>query len=360
MIRRTTRAVSVGNVIIGGGSPVSIQSMTNLPIEKIDENIDQINRMAKSGASIVRLALLTVDSAAHLRKIIQNVSIPLCADIHFDYRIALAAIEAGIAKIRINPGNIGSIERTREVAKAASERKVPIRIGVNGGSIDRTKYTHPTPDALVDSALSHVRILEDVGFEDIVVSIKASSIEDTVVANRIFAAKRNYPIHVGLTEAGYGLACTVQSSIAIGSLLLDGIGDTIRVSLTGDPVDEIPIAREILKSLGLVKHGIRIVSCPSCGRTDSTIDFAAIARSVDEALTARFNELLREKGRLITVAVMGCEVNGPGEASHADVGIAGARSGSFLLFKRGEKIAKVPHSDVVERMCAEVEKILRG
>jgi (E)-4-hydroxy-3-methylbut-2-enyl-diphosphate synthase len=358
MIRRAATQVKAGNLLIGGGAPVSVQSMTSLPIDNIEGTISQINALASRGASLVRLALLTVESVESLKKIIPRISVPLCADIHFDYRIALAALDAGIHKVRINPGNIGSAERTREVVRAAKERSVPIRIGVNGGSIDRTKYSDPTPEALFDSAMGHVRILEDLDFHDIVVSIKASDVRATVEANRLFAAATDYPLHLGLTEAGYGLASVVQSSAAIGSLLLEGIGDTIRVSMTGDPLEEIDAGYEILKSLGLVSHGIKIVSCPTCGRTDQMIDLKTVAERVDSALKARFGERLSAMNRFLTVAVMGCEVNGPGEACNADLGIAGARSGSFLLFVKGEKKGKIREDEVIDSLCSEVERIL--
>jgi (E)-4-hydroxy-3-methylbut-2-enyl-diphosphate synthase len=358
MQRRETSQIKAGSLLIGGGAPVSVQSMTNRPIDDIEGTVAQIEALALRGASLVRLALLTVDSAECLKKILPRVRVPLCADIHFDYRIALAALEAGVHKIRINPGNIGSAERTREVVLAAKDRTVPIRIGVNGGSIDRAKYSSPTPEALVDSAMGHVRILEDLAFTDIAVSIKASDLRSTVDANRIFASQRSYPLHLGLTEAGYGLASVVQSSIAIGSLLMEGIGDTIRVSMTGDPFDEIDAGQEILKSLGLISHGIRIIACPTCGRTDPTIDLRAIAEEVDIALRSRFSARLALSGRMLSVAVMGCEVNGPGEASHADVGIAGARGGNFMLFAHGEKIGKIPSNRIVEELASEIEKLL--
>jgi (E)-4-hydroxy-3-methylbut-2-enyl-diphosphate synthase len=358
VIRKQTRSVAVKNLIIGGGSPVSVQSMTSLPIENVEGTVDQINRLAEKGAALVRCALLTVDAAAYLKEIIRRTTIPLCADIHFDYRIALAAIEAGVHKLRLNPGNIGSADRTREVVRAAKEHGIPIRIGVNAGSVDRTKYPDATPQALVDSALSHVQILEDLDFHDIVVSIKASDIPATVQANRIFSSLRDYPLHIGLTEAGYGLACIVSSAAAIGALLADGIGDTIRVSMTGDPVEEITTGYEILKSFGLVSSGIKMIACPTCGRTDPTIDLSQIARQIEAELTAAFSDRLKECGRILTVAVMGCEVNGPGEAMHADVGIAGARSGNFLVFASGQKIEKVPLAEVSERIHALVRSIL--
>jgi (E)-4-hydroxy-3-methylbut-2-enyl-diphosphate synthase len=356
--RKQTHAVKVGGLIIGGDAPVSVQSMTNYPLEDVAKNIDQINRMKDRGANLVRLAVMTVDSVKYLREILRETDIPLCADIHFDYRIALAAIEAGIHKIRINPGNIGSEARTREVVRAAKDRGVPIRIGVNGGSIDKQKYPSPTPVALVDSALGHVKILEDLDFSDIVVSIKASDVKNTVEANRLFSSLRSYPLHVGLTEAGYGLACVVSSSAAIGSLLLDGIGDTIRVSMTGDPVEEIDVGYEILKSLGLVSYGIRIISCPTCGRTDPTINLEKIARGINDELTARFGGRLKNLNRLVVIAVMGCEVNGPGEACHADIGVAGARNGNFILFSHGEKIEKISSDALISRIAEQIDQML--
>jgi (E)-4-hydroxy-3-methylbut-2-enyl-diphosphate synthase len=357
-VRRKTRAVSVKDIVIGGGAPVSVQSMTNVPIDNVAGTVSQINALAEKGASLVRLALLTVDSVQYLKEILKQTSVPLCADIHFDYRIALAAIDAGIHKLRINPGNIGSTERTREVVRSAMDHGVPIRIGVNGGSIDKKKYRVVTPEALVDSAMGHVKILEDLGFNDIIVSMKASDVRTTILANRLFASLTDYPVHLGLTEAGYGLASIVSSSAAIGSLLADGIGDTIRVSITGDPIQEIPAGYEILKALGLVHGGIRMIACPTCGRTDPEIKLEDIARRVETRLTADFGKRLTSLGRTLSVAVMGCEVNGPGEASHADIGIAGARSGQFLLFSRGQKIDKIKAEDVANALSALAEDIL--
>jgi (E)-4-hydroxy-3-methylbut-2-enyl-diphosphate synthase len=356
--RRRTRPVRAGSLIIGGDASVSVQSMTNLPVADVEGTVRQIALMKERGADLVRLALMTVDDAAYLETIIARTGLPLCADIHFDYRIALAALRAGIHKVRINPGNIGSAERTREVVREAKERGVPVRIGVNGGSIDRTKYKNPTPDALVDSALSHVKILEDFDFTDIVVSIKASDVAATVEANRIFAEKNDYPLHIGLTEAGYGLSCVVQSSVAIGSLLLDGIGDTIRVSRTGDPVEEIGIAHEILSTAGRMDHGVKIIACPTCGRTDPTIDLESIAREIDCEARKQHGDTLRIRKRILSIAVMGCEVNGPGEASHADIGIAGARGGNFILFKGGECIGKYPEREAVRRLLDEIGSVL--
>ena len=356
--RRATRQVRAGSLAIGGDAPVSIQSMTNLPIERVEETVAQITRLAAAGCQLVRLALRSADAAGFLKRIVPASPVPLCADVHFDHRIALAAIEAGVHKVRINPGNIGSEAGVREMVAAARDRGVPIRIGVNAGSVDRRKFPEATPGALVESAMEHVRILEDNNFEDIVVSIKSSDIPRTIAANELFATIRDYPLHVGLTEAGYGLACAVQSSVAIGHLLLEGIGDTIRVSMTGDPVEEIPVARKILESAGERKARVRIVSCPTCGRTDPDLDILALAKEVDDAVTARFEKTMAERDRTLHVAVMGCEVNGPGEAKDADAGLAGIRGGKLLLFARGEKVKTVYASDAVRELLKEIEKIL--
>ncbi len=356
--RKKTRQVRAGSLLIGGGAPVSIQSMTNVPIEDVEGTISQIRALREAGADLVRLAVRKEESAEYLAKIIPAAGIPLCADIHFNHRIALAAIKAGIHKVRINPGNIGDPSRVKEVVRAAKDSGVSIRIGVNGGSIDRRKYHEVTPENLVESALEHVTILEDNGFEDIVVSIKATDVFATIEANKLFSEKRDYPVHIGLTEAGYGIGCAVQSSIVLGHLLLAGIGDTIRVSMTGDPVNEIPVARSILETLGMRFQAIRIISCPTCGRTDASLDILALATAVDRSLSARFRKRLEQMNRSITVAVMGCEVNGPGEAAEADLGVAGGRGGKLLLFARGEKVHTIGVDEVVEALAAEVEKII--
>ena len=348
----------VRNLQIGGGAPVSIQSMTNVPIEDVDCTAAQINNLNREGAGLVRVAVRNEDSIAYLKKIRSMISTPLSADVHFNYRIAVKAIEAGIDKIRINPGNIGDDKKVKEVIKAAKDYSVPIRIGVNGGSVDRKKYIDITPVSLVESAMEHVKILEDNDFFDIVVSIKSSDIFDTIEANRIFAGRRDYPLHIGLTEAGYGVSCVVQSSIAIGHLLLLGIGDTIRVSMTGDPLEEIVIAKKILESVGERNPLIRMISCPTCGRTEPSIDVLDIAKSAEELLRRRFGRIREDSRRTITVAVMGCEVNGPGEAAHADIGAAGGRDGTMLLFAQGKKLKKVAVKDVVNSLSEEVEKIL--
>jgi (E)-4-hydroxy-3-methylbut-2-enyl-diphosphate synthase len=317
--------------------------MTNIPVERTEETIAQIKRLAERGAELVRVALRSVESAEHLKKIVPAVPVPLCADVHFDYRIAVAAIDAGAGKVRINPGNIGDPKGVREVIRAARDRGVPIRIGVNSGSVDRRKFPDVTPEALVASAMEHVRILEDNNFHDIVVSIKSSEIRHTIAANELFSSERDYPVHIGLTEAGYGVSCIVQSAVAIGHLLLEGIGDTIRVSMTGDPVDEIPVARKILEAAGERTAWVRII--------------LALAREVDEAVTTRFEAAMREKGRSLHVAVMGCEVNGPGEAKDADAGLAGVRDGRLLLFAKGEKVRVVEQREAVRALVEEIGKI---
>jgi (E)-4-hydroxy-3-methylbut-2-enyl-diphosphate synthase len=336
--RKKTRKVIAGTLAIGGDSPVSIQSMLNVPTEDTAAAISQIENLKKAGADLVRLTLRTMEAVPSLRVIVSESAIPLCADIHFNHKLALAAIEAGISKIRLNPGNIPDPSHVRDVVIAASERGVPIRIGVNGGSIDKKKYTAPTPEALYDSALNHVRILEDLNFSNIVVSIKSSDPAATIEANIIFSSKMDYPLHLGLTEAGYGLSCVVQSSAVIGHLLYSGIGDTIRVSMTGDPTGEIPIARKILETTGHRKAQFRLICCPTCGRTSKAIDLLSIAKQVETIAENELVPFLEEKGISLTAAVMGCEVNGPGEASHADAGIAGTQSGKMILFARGEKI----------------------
>jgi len=356
--RNKTRKIQVGNVPIGGDSPVVVQSMTNVPIENIDQNISQIENLKKNGAEIVRLAIRNEKGIEYLSKIIKASPIPLVADIHFDYKLAIAAIDAGISKIRINPGNIGDENRVKEVLKAASANNVPIRIGVNGGSINKKKYSHVTPESLVDSAMENIRILEDNNFSDIVVSIKCSDIFHTVEANRMFSEMRDYPIHIGLTEAGYGLSCIVQSSIVIGHLLMMGIGDTIRVSMTGDPVNEAVTGTKILESLNLKFSPVRIISCPTCGRTAQDIDLLAIAQETERELTQKFGEVLVQKNEKLTVAVMGCEVNGPGEAADADFGLAGGQNGKILLFAKGERIKTVAVNDAVKELIAAVAEKL--
>ncbi len=356
--RRKTKNVKIGNTGIGSSYPVSIQSMTNVPIEDVPGTVNQIRELAENGADFVRLAVRNESSVEYLKKIIEAVEIPLIADIHFNYRIAVKSIEAGIKKIRLNPGNIPNPAHVKEVIKAAKECSVPIRIGVNGGSIDRKKYSHVNPESLVDSALEHIRILEDNGFHDIVVSIKTSDIYQTMESNILFAEQRDYPVHIGLTEAGYGIHCAVQSSLVMGHLLILGIGDTIRVSMTGNPVHELEVARNILETTGDRKASVRMISCPTCGRTDTEIDILELSRRVEKECRERFGEKLAAEKRTLTVAVMGCEVNGPGEAAEADAGIAGGRDGNMLLFAGGEKIKTVKSEKAVEELLREVEKLV--
>jgi (E)-4-hydroxy-3-methylbut-2-enyl-diphosphate synthase len=332
--------------------------MTNLPIEDVAGTIHQVNELADNGAEIVRLAVRNESSVEHLEKIIEAVKVPLVADIHFNYKIAVKSIEVGIKKIRLNPGNIPNPAHVKEVIRAAKDRSVPIRIGVNGGSINRKKYSHVNPESLVDSALEHIKILEENDFHDIVVSIKTSDIYQTIESNIIFAEQRDYPVHIGLTEAGYGIHCTVQSSLVIGHLLMRGIGDTIRVSMTGNPVNELEVARNILETTGDREAWIRMITCPTCGRTDTKIDILEISRRVEKGCREMFEEKLREKKRRVKIAVMGCEVNGPGEAAEADAGIAGARDGNMLLFAGGEKIKVVKSEEAVEMLLREVEKLI--
>lgn len=357
--RKHTRPVKVRNLIIGGDAPVSIQSMTNIPLENVRGTIEQIERLAREGADLVRLAVVNEDALQYLRQVRAAVDIPLSADVHFNHKIALGAIECGIDKIRINPGNIGSKERVKEIVRLAKERFVPIRIGVNGGSLDKKKYPVLTAQALAESAIEHVRILEDHYFEDIVVSIKTSDIFMTIEANELFSQQRNYPLHIGLTEAGYGLSCVVQSSMVIGHLLLSGLGDTIRVSMTGDPAEEVRTAKKILSAIGERPEPVRIIACPTCGRTDPEVDLEKIAREVESALLEEFSALLAQMKRQVVVAVMGCEVNGPGEASHADVGVAGARSGNYLLFAAGRKIKTVKRHEIVGAIAGEVRSLIK-
>lgn len=349
ILRRPTRAIKVGQVLIGGGAPISVQSMTNSDTRDAAGTIEQVNRLAQAGCELVRVAVLDQEAAQAIGKIKQGITIPLIADIHFDHRLALEAINQGVDGLRINPGNIGSKEKVREVVQAARERNLPIRIGVNAGSLEKAlldKYGHITPEAMVESALGHIRILEDLNFDLIKISLKASDIPLMVQAYRLLAEKVNYPLHVGVTEAGTVRSGTIKSAVGIGALLAQGIGDTIRVSLTGDPVNEIPVAYQILKSLGLRERGPTLVSCPTCGRCQ--INLAGIANEIEDKL-----EQIKKP---LKVAIMGCVVNGPGEAREADIGIAGGK-GEGLLFKKGEVIRKVPEDQLVKVLLEEIDKI---
>jgi (E)-4-hydroxy-3-methylbut-2-enyl-diphosphate synthase len=344
-----SRQITVGGVKIGGGAPVTIQSMTNTPTHDVEKTLSQIRALAAAGCDIVRVAVPDMAAAEAIGALKAGSPVPLVADIHFDYRLALKAVEQGIDKIRINPGNIGTHEQVRAVADACRERGVPIRIGVNGGSLEKSlleKYGGPTPEALVESALGHVRLLEQFDFHDICISLKASSVPVTMRAYRLMAERYDYPLHLGVTEAGTPGLGTIKSAAGIGGLLALGIGDTVRVTLTTDPVEEIAVAKQILKAVGLRKDGPELIACPTCGRTN--IDMIPMAREVET--------LLERVNKPITVAVMGCIVNGPGEARHADVGIAGGR-GEGVLFKKGQIVAKVPEDQLVPELMKLIDTL---
>lgn len=352
--RRKSRAVVVGGLQIGGGAPITIQSMTNTDTRDLEATYRQVVALEEAGCEIVRLTAPDIESVATFRALRERgVKIPLVADIHFDYKIALAAAEAGVSKIRINPGNIGSKEKVSEVVRACRERKIPIRIGVNSGSLEPRileKYGAPTAEALAESALGHAAILEELDFWDTIISVKSSDVQTMIMANRILAERTSYPLHLGVTEAGARTRAIVKSSIGVGALLSEGIGDTVRISLTDDPCEEIHAAREILSVLGLTdKQGMDIVSCPTCGRTK--IDLCS--------LVWRFEKEAKAQGldkKNVKVALMGCAVNGPGEAREADIGIAGGR-GEALLFKKGEIIKKIPEGDIIRVLLSEISKM---
>ena len=345
---RTSKQVMVGRVPLGGGAPVTVQSMLNVPSTDIPGSVAQAKRLEAAGCQILRAAIPDMAAVALIPAIKEAVSIPLVADIHFDYKLALESVAAGVDKVRINPGNIGEDSRVRAVAKACREKGVPIRVGVNSGSVEKhilAKFGGPTPEALVESALYHVSLLEKFDFTDIVVSLKASSVDSTIRAYQLMAQRCSYPLHLGVTEAGTARMGLIKSAIGIGSLLQQGIGDTIRVSLTADPVEEIAAGKDILKALGM-GAGPRLVSCPTCGRT--RIDLIGLAGRVEEAL--------RGCEKDITVAVMGCAVNGPGEAREADIGVAGG-VGEGLLFKKGQILRKVPEDQLLPALLEEIEKL---
>ncbi|AEF94358.1 4-hydroxy-3-methylbut-2-en-1-yl diphosphate synthase [Desulfotomaculum nigrificans CO-1-SRB] len=349
MKSRATRPVMVGNVQIGGNAPVIVQSMTNTDTRDAQATINQINELAAAGCEVIRCAVPDREAAEALTVIKPAIKIPLIADIHFDYRLALAALAAGVDGLRINPGNIGGKQKVREVVAAARERSVPIRIGVNAGSLEKEllqKYGGVTAEAMVESALGHIRILEELNYQEIKVSLKASRIPLMLEAYRQLSARVDYPMHVGVTEAGTVRSGTIKSAVGIGALLAEGIGDTIRVSLTGDPKHEVAVAWEILKALDLRRRGAELISCPTCGRTQ--INLINIAEQVEEKLA--------KVDKPIKVAVMGCVVNGPGEAREADVGIAGGK-GVGLIFRKGEVIRKVPEENLVEELFKEIEKL---
>ncbi len=346
---RVSKQVKAGEVPIGGDAPVSIQSMLNRPAADVEGNVRQAMELEKAGCEIVRVAIPDMEAVRLVDAIKSQIRIPLVADIHFDYRLALECAAAGIDKVRINPGNIGDKSRVRAVVKACKSRNIPIRIGVNGGSLEKDlleKYGAPTAEALVESAMRHVSLLEKNDFDDIVISMKSSDVKTMVEAYRLAAQRCTYPLHLGVTEAGTERMGLIKSAAGIGSLLMDGIGDTIRVSLTDDPVREIAAAKDILKAIGVRDEGVRIVSCPTCGRTN--IDLISLANQVEEKL--------RDCQKPITVAVMGCAVNGPGEAREADIGIAGG-AGEALLFKKGKVLGKFPEKDILNVLLSEIEKM---
>ena len=344
-----TRQILVGGVPIGGGAPVAIQSMLNTKTTDVAGSLEQINRLKTAGCQIVRLAVPNMAAAESFSQICKESPLPLVADIHFDYKLAIAAAEGGASKIRINPGNIGGEDRVKAVVDVCKDKKIPIRIGVNGGSLDKKlleKYGHPTAEALVESAFEHLALLEKFRFYDSCVSMKSSTVPTMVAAARLFRSKCDYPIHIGVTETGPVRMGLMKSAMGIGALLLDGIGDTIRVSLTDDPVEEVYAAKDILKAAGLRKEGVNIISCPTCGRTQ--IDLIGLVNQVDEAL--------KDCQKPITVAVMGCIVNGPGEAREADIGIAGG-DGCGMLFEKGQQVEKLPYDELLPALLKRIEAL---
>lgn len=350
MLREKTRSVQVGNLTIGGNNHVVIQSMCNTKTKNVEATIKQINALEQAGCELVRVAVFDKEDAYAIKEIKKGIHIPLVADIHFDYRLALIAIESGIDKVRINPGNIGSIEKVKAVVDACKEKHIPIRIGVNGGSLEKEileKYGEPTPEGMIESAMKHVKILEDLDFHDIVISLKSSNTMLTIKAYELASKTFPYPLHVGVTEAGTALGGTIKSSLGIGTLLYEGIGNTIRVSLSDDPVEEIKVAKILLKELGLLKGVPTLVSCPTCGRIQ--YDLIPIAKEMED--------FLKDIHLDITVAIMGCAVNGPGEARHADIGIAGGVD-EGLLIKHGEIVKHVKQEDMVQTLKDEILKMV--
>ncbi len=347
MIRENTKIVQIGNVKIGGSYPIAIQSMTNTKTEDVEATVAQIHRLEKAGCEIVRCTVPTLEAAKAIAEIKKQISIPLVADIHFDYKMAIAAMENGADKIRINPGNIGSVDKVKAVVDVAKERNIPIRVGVNSGSLEKhlvEKYGGVTAEGIVESALDKVRIIEELGYDNLVISIKSSDVMMCVKAHELLADKTPYPLHVGITESGTVQSGNIKSALGLGIILNQGIGNTIRVSLTGDPVEEIKSAKLILRTLGLRKGGIEVVSCPTCGRTQ--INLIELATKVEK--------LVEDYPLDIKVAVMGCVVNGPGEAKEADLGIAGG-IGEGLLIKKGEIIRKVPEAELLQTLKDELD-----
>ena len=344
-----TRQIHVGNVAIGGGAPVVIQSMLNTKTTDVAGSLEQIRVLKAAGCQIARLSVQNMEAARGFAEICKESELPLVADIHFDYKLAIAAAEGGASKIRINPGNIGGEDRVKAVVDVCKDKSIPIRIGVNGGSLDKRlleKYGHPTAEALVESAFEHLELLEKYGFYDTCLSMKSSTVPTMVAACRLFRSKCDYPLHIGVTETGPVKMGMIKSAMGIGALLLDGIGDTIRVSLTDDPVQEVYAAKDILKAAGLRKEGVNIISCPTCGRT--SIDLIGLVNRVDEAL--------KDCQKPITVAVMGCVVNGPGEAREADIGIAGG-DGWGMIFEKGVQVEKLPYDQLLPALLERIDKM---
>jgi (E)-4-hydroxy-3-methylbut-2-enyl-diphosphate synthase len=349
--RSNTRAVQVGNVTIGGSDTVVLQSMTTTKTADVKATVEQIHRLEEAGCEVVRVTVNNMEAAEAIKEIKKEIRIPLVADIHFDYKLALKAIENGIDKVRINPGNIGKRDKIEAVVKACQERKIPIRIGVNAGSLEKhilEKYGYPTAQGMLESAEYHVGILEDLGFEDIIISMKASDVPLAIEAYTLAAKRFRYPLHLGITEAGTQFAGTIKSSAGLGALLAQGIGSTMRISLTADPVEEIKVGRELLKTFGLAANAVTLISCPTCGRIE--IDLISIANEIEEYVS-------RIKAP-IKVAVLGCAVNGPGEAREADIGIAGSR-GEGLLFRHGEIVRKIPEDIMVEELKKEIDALAK-
>lgn len=350
--RRKTRKITVGNTAVGGDSPISVQSMTNTKTYDIENTVSQILKLEDAGCDIIRVAVPDEDSAIAISKIKSQIHIPIVADIQFDHRLAIESIKYGADAIRINPGNIGSKDKIKQVVDYAKDYKIPIRIGINSGSVEKDliqKYGRPSAEAMVESALRHINILEDMNFSDIVLSLKSSDVISGIMAYEMIADKTDYPLHLGITEAGTFMAGTVKSAIGLGVLLYEGIGDTIRVSLTGEPLDEVRVGIEILKSLNLKEYGVTLISCPTCARTE--IDLINIAKKVEEQLSSIKQPL--------KVAVMGCIVNGPGEAKEADIGIAGGKK-RVAIFKKGEIIKTVPEEDAVSELMHEIYDIINS
>ncbi len=348
-MKKITRQIHIGSISIGGDAPCSVQSMCSTDTRNVAATIAQIKELAEVGCEIVRCAVPDLDAAVALSQIKRMSPIPVVADIHFDYKLALQVLEGGIDGLRLNPGNIGEKWKVAEIVASAAERKVPIRIGVNAGSLEKEllqRYGHPSAEAMVESALGHIRILEDLNYREIKISLKASDVMKTVAAYRLFSEQSDYPLHIGITEAGTLFSGTIKSSVGLGILLADGIGDTMRVSLTGEPKDEVRVAYDILKAVGLRQRGVNFVSCPTCGRCQ--IDLIRVAEEVEKRLQG--------VDKQITVAVMGCAVNGPGEAREADVGIAGGK-GEGLVFRHGEIVRKVPENQLADALMEEISKL---